>query len=113
MKVSFNYIRGKGFRHMDPIKHARRLAVTVIGSTVLLVGLALLVLPGPAFVVIPIGLAILSTEFVWAARLLKHVKENAAYAAQTVIGSGKNSGASSYWSRLIAWLRPARTAPNE
>lgn len=98
---------------MDPIKHARRLAVTVIGTTVLLVGLALLVLPGPAFVVIPIGLAILSTEFVWAARLLKHVKENAAYAAQTVMGNGKNPGALSWWSRFVAWFKPARTAPTE
>ena len=73
---------------MDPLKQARRLAVLVIGSTVLLGGVALLVLPGPAFIVIPIGLAILSTEFVWAARLLKRVKENAAYAAQTVMGNG-------------------------
>ena len=36
----------------------------------LLIGLALIVLPGPAFIVIPIGLAILATEFAWAGHLL-------------------------------------------
>jgi len=57
------------------LRHARRVVVAVIGGTVLLVGIALIVLPGPAFVVIPLGLAILATEFVWARRLLRRVKE--------------------------------------
>lgn len=48
----------------------RRAVVAVIGFTVLLIGLAMVVLPGPAIVVIPLGLAILATEFVWARRLL-------------------------------------------
>ncbi len=43
--------------------------------TVLLIGIALLVLPGPAFIVIPIGLAILATEFVWARRWLHFIRE--------------------------------------
>jgi tellurite resistance protein TerC len=46
----------------------RKLIVAVIGGTVLLIGIALIVLPGPAFLVIPIGLAILATEFAWARR---------------------------------------------
>ena len=37
--------------------------------------MALIVLPGPAFIVIPAGLAILATEFLWARRLLKQVKK--------------------------------------
>lgn len=49
----------------------RKLIVGVIGSTVILFGLALVVLPGPAFLVIPLGLAILATEFAWARRLIK------------------------------------------
>ncbi len=53
---------------------ARKIMVLAIGSTVLLIGVALLVLPGPAFVVIPIGLVILGTEFVWARRLLNRLK---------------------------------------
>lgn len=40
----------------------------------LVLGLALLVLPGPAFLVIPAGLAILATEFVWARRWLRKSK---------------------------------------
>jgi len=56
------------------LKNARRLTVGVIGGTVLLFGIALLVLPGPAFIVIPIGLAILGIEFAWARRLLRRVR---------------------------------------
>jgi len=54
---------------------ARRIAVAVVGGTVLLVGFALIVLPGPAFVVIPVGLAILGLEFAWARLWLRKVKE--------------------------------------
>ena len=42
----------------------------VAGATVLLAGLAMTVLPGPAIVVVPIGLAMLAAEFAWARRLL-------------------------------------------
>jgi len=49
--------------------------------TVLLIGVALLVLPGPAFVVIPIGLAILATEYAWARRALKRVTDTTEKAA--------------------------------
>jgi uncharacterized protein (TIGR02611 family) len=52
----------------------RRAAVAVIGFTVLLIGMAMVVLPGPAIVVIPLGLAILATEFVWARRLLEKAR---------------------------------------
>ncbi|NWF76476.1 MAG: PGPGW domain-containing protein [Nitrospirae bacterium] len=56
---------------LKTFKQAKRVIIGVIGTTVLLIGLALIVLPGPAFIVIPIGLAILATEFAWAKRLLK------------------------------------------
>jgi uncharacterized protein (TIGR02611 family) len=46
-------------------------AWVVAGLVVLLAGIAMLALPGPAFVVIPVGLAILSLEFEWAERLLE------------------------------------------
>jgi uncharacterized protein (TIGR02611 family) len=48
----------------------RRFIVGVIGGLVLLAGFALIFLPGPAFVVIPLGLAILATEFAWARHYL-------------------------------------------
>ena len=55
---------------------ARRIAVGLVGGTVLAIGLALIVLPGPAFVVIPIGLAILGVEFAWARAWLRKVKSH-------------------------------------
>jgi uncharacterized protein (TIGR02611 family) len=54
--------------HLDNIKVVRRVIVAMVGATVMLIGIALLVLPGPAFVVIPVGLAILATEYAWARR---------------------------------------------
>ena len=54
-----------------------RVAFAVVGLVLLLGGLAMLVLPGPAFVVIPIGLAILSLEFAWAGSLLDKSLEKA------------------------------------
>ena len=55
------------------LRQARRLVILVVGLTVHLIGLAMIVLPGPAVVVIPIGLPILATEFVWARRLLRRM----------------------------------------
>lgn len=57
-------------------RNARRVIVGVVGGTVLLIGLALVVLPGPAFIVIPIGLAILSIEFAWARSWLIRVRRS-------------------------------------
>lgn len=57
------------------LKKTKRLIITVVGLTVLLLGIALIFLPGPAVIVIPVGLAILATEFAWARRLLKRVKK--------------------------------------
>jgi uncharacterized protein (TIGR02611 family) len=48
-----------------------RAAFVLLGVVVLAAGVAMLALPGPAFVVIPIGLAILSLEFEWAERMLE------------------------------------------
>jgi tellurite resistance protein TerC len=54
---------------------ARRIAVALVGGTVLALGVALIVLPGPAFVVIPVGLAILGLEFAWARLWLRKVRQ--------------------------------------
>jgi uncharacterized protein (TIGR02611 family) len=49
----------------------------IAGSVVLLAGVIMLVTPGPAFVLIPIGLAMLSLEFAWAAVALEKALEHA------------------------------------
>jgi tellurite resistance protein TerC len=54
---------------------ARRISIAVLGGTVVLIGVAMIVLPGPAFVVIPAGLAILGLEFAFARRWLRRVKQ--------------------------------------
>jgi tellurite resistance protein TerC len=46
----------------------------VVGATVLLIGVALQIFPGPAFIVIPVGLAILASEYAWARRWLRKVR---------------------------------------
>ena len=57
------------------LAQAKRVIIIVVGFTVLAAGIAMIVLPGPAIVVIPIGLALLATEFLWARKLLDRVKE--------------------------------------
>jgi tellurite resistance protein TerC len=59
------------------VRGARRIVVALVGVTLLAVGIAMLVLPGPGLLVIVLGLAALSTEFVWARRWLKQVRETA------------------------------------
>ena len=60
-----------------------RFAFVAVGLAVLGVGIAMLALPGPAFVVIPIGLAILSLEFAWAGRALETALEKAEQAKRS------------------------------
>jgi len=60
------------------LRLARKVVVAVIGASVLAIGIALIVLPGPAVLVIPLGLAILGTEFLWARRLLRRVRKGMA-----------------------------------
>lgn len=57
------------------VRTARRIMVGLVGVTVILVGVALLVLPGPAFLVIPVGVGILALEFEWARRWMKRLRE--------------------------------------
>ncbi|CAN5551183.1 hypothetical protein BH18VER1_BH18VER1_12720 [soil metagenome] len=56
---------------LDRMPVIRRLVYSVLGVTVLLVGVAMIVLPGPAVVVIPLGLAILAGEYAWARRIIR------------------------------------------
>jgi hypothetical protein len=60
----------------------RRVAVTIIGVGVLGVGVALLVLPGPGFLVIALGFLILAFEYDWAHRRFEHARAKAAELAR-------------------------------
>lgn len=71
-------------------KWARRCAIALVGGTVMLIGILMIVFPGPAIVVIPAGLAILSLEFAWAKTWLRRVRAGGDYVM---------ANASSYWRR--------------
>ena len=58
--------------HASP--RLKKIVVAVIGTTVVLLGLVMIVLPGPAVVVLPLGLAILASEFAWARRVMRRGK---------------------------------------
>ena len=67
-----------------PYKVAKRIAIGIVGGSVLIIGVCLIVLPGPAFIVIPAGLAILGIEFAWARIWLKKAKAKAQQMAQSL-----------------------------
>jgi len=56
-------------------KAARRIVIAIVGFTVLLLGIIMIVTPGPAFLMIPGGLAILGLEFAWARHWLKKARQ--------------------------------------
>ncbi|MBT8089336.1 MAG: PGPGW domain-containing protein, partial [Gammaproteobacteria bacterium] len=58
-------------------REARRVAILTVGMTIVLLGLIMLVTPGPGLVVIILGLAVLGAEFAWARAWLKRMREMA------------------------------------
>ncbi len=74
------------------LRQARRIAILIIGSTVVLIGMVMIFLPGPGSLVIPAGLSILALEFVWARRWLAGVKDAMARVSRTF---GARKGAES------------------
>ncbi|SHJ82667.1 tellurite resistance protein TerC [Malonomonas rubra DSM 5091] len=64
--------------HLAEISYqqAKRLTILIVGSTLLLVGIVMLVLPGPGTLVIIIGLTVLAAEFAWARLWLRRVKRS-------------------------------------
>lgn len=81
----------------------KKFFIALMGGTVLLVGLALLVLPGPGLPIIAAGLAILATEFVWARRVWRQAKGAVAKAR-------RRTGLRDWWQRRKRNLA-ARSAP--
>ena len=77
-------------------KAARRIAIAVLGSTVLTLGIVMIVAPGPALIVIPIGLAILGIEFAWARLWLKRLRRT----ISNYVGNGRARRAEKHRDRV-------------
>ncbi len=79
---------------VETLKQARRISVAVVGFTVVLLGIAMIVTPGPGWLVILLGLSILSAEFVWARRLMKRIKRTGQELTRTVLGQSEKVSSS-------------------
>ena len=94
------------------LRYAKRVITVMIGMTVLLIGIALLVLPGPAFIVIPIGLAILATEFAWARHTLRIMRESAEKGAEKLKLSALFPRLAACWTKFSAlFSRKSKSNP--
>jgi len=71
-------------------KVAKRIAIGIVGGTVLLLGIVMMVTPGPGIPAILVGLGILGVEFAWARHWLKKVKAKASDVTRVVMRRGKN-----------------------
>ena len=67
------------------LRNGKRIAVSVVGLVLLLLGLVMMVLPGPGVLFIIAGLAVLATEYVWAQRMLNYAKQKAGQAKNAML----------------------------
>ncbi len=70
-------------------KWARRIVVAVIGGSILTIGVAMVVLPGPAIIVVPLGLGVLGLEFAWARYWLRKLRATAVEVVNRVRGRSR------------------------
>jgi tellurite resistance protein TerC len=70
---------------------AKRIAIGIVGGTVLAMGVVMMVTPGPGIAGILVGLGILGIEFAWARIWLKKIKERAQKMASNVKERVKSS----------------------
>ncbi len=68
------------------MQRTKRLLKIAFGFTLLAIGAAMLVLPGPGWLTIGLGLAVLAAEFIWARRLLNRLKKQAIKLGRSVSG---------------------------
>jgi len=76
---------------LSTVQQARRFFKILIGFTLLLAGVVMLVIPGPGWLTIALGLAVLAAEFVWARRLLNRLKAEAARIRDAVLPARGNA----------------------
>ena len=57
------------------LQQGKRFLKILFGFTLLVLGIVMLITPGPGWLVIALALGVLAAEFVWARQLLAHLKE--------------------------------------
>ena len=67
------------------VEQVRRIFRIVAGFTLLLVGVVMIITPGPGWLVILLGLGLLAAEFVWARRLMDRIKREGDRLKETVL----------------------------
>lgn len=72
------------------LRQAWRAIIGVVGITLLVLGAAMIVTPGPGWLVIFLGLSVLAAEFIWARRLLAHLKKKGAEINGRLFGGQKS-----------------------
>jgi Putative transmembrane protein (PGPGW) len=82
----------------------KRSAVAILGGLLTLTGIALLVLPGPGFVLVAAGLAVLATQFAWAKRPLNYAKDKAHQGMDEVARSWWRAGGALLCAIVLAAL---------
>ena len=96
--------------HAHPVLSlTTKIVVAVVGTLVTAIGVVMIVTPGPAFVLIPLGLAILSTEFEFARRWLRWARAKAEEAKRKSDESTRPyaaGGSSSPGSWCSSWSAP-------
>jgi uncharacterized protein (TIGR02611 family) len=80
----------ESFMILRTVEQVRRLSRIVGGFTLLLIGIVMLVTPGPGWLVILLGLGLLAAEFVWAKRLMDRIKRQGERVRSVVWPSAKN-----------------------
>ena len=82
---TIEWVRERFFRRWGRVpRRLRRLIVSILGGTIIVLGLLLIILPGPFTIpLLALGSAILGTEYDWAKRLMeegsKNVKKSGEY----------------------------------
>jgi uncharacterized protein (TIGR02611 family) len=94
-------LREQRDRHLSRSKFYR-VPFALAGFTVVLIGIAMLVLPGPGLLVIAAGLAMLALEFAWAERILERTLDQMSKTGQTVRRAGRLQKAASLAAGLAA-----------
>jgi len=72
---------------LDQVRRAFRI---VSGFTLLVVGVIMLITPGPGWLTIFLGLSLLAAEFVWARRLMNRIKHEGGRIREAVLGAESN-----------------------